>query len=474
MLKRIKNIQNIGRFKSCKASSVQFEKITLIFGRNTYGKSTLGDLLSSLETGNTDAIKSRKTIPNDQQSQQVELSFAVDGQQGELSIKYSNNVWQSLQPTGLKLHIFDDSFYHNNLFAGQKFTRETKDNFSSFVLGLQGVTKSKVIEEKKKIKGDITRDRNSIKESAFKNIDDFINFIQLSPSESIVILQKNVDTLIEEHSKLKKQQVGATKIQERKECYMLNWENDFSDALQKLNITLQKSFQSHHIAARQKVTDHIQLHFKEIENSENWIRQGLKQNNGESCQFCGQNFNAEALHLLDIYSQSFDTAYDEHDKNIKLELKKNQSSLIKDRINSLKIILERNNVALTSYPELEEEYLLLVEEITQLITKLDELFTQWEQHQIQLKKELEVVISKKQALPHKALEDFQSKLLLELNEELAKTTQQYDEFITKVNAIFQKFKLSVTDNSLSIRIAEIISQEKIQRRKLQRLQLAEQ
>lgn len=65
MLKRISTIQNIGRFKSCSAGAAQFEKITLIFGQNTYGKSTLADLLSSLETGIVDALTTQRTFPDD-------------------------------------------------------------------------------------------------------------------------------------------------------------------------------------------------------------------------------------------------------------------------------------------------------------------------------------------------------------------------------------------------------------------------
>ena len=44
MLNRIQKIQNIGRFRQATCGDLQFEKITLIFGRNSYGKSTLGDL----------------------------------------------------------------------------------------------------------------------------------------------------------------------------------------------------------------------------------------------------------------------------------------------------------------------------------------------------------------------------------------------------------------------------------------------
>lgn len=477
MLKRIKKIQNIGRFKSCSAGSVPFDKITLIFGRNTYGKSTLSDLFSSLSTGNTEAIKSRKTIPNNQQNQQIELAFEVEGQQNELIVKYSNNSWQSpLLTNDLKISVFDDGFYHNNLFAGRQFTRETKDSFSSFVLGLQGVSKRQEIEKKNKQKADATKIRNILDKTIFKDIENLSGFIQLSPSESIDNLQEKIDELRTKYSKLTEQQKNAVKIQERKECRILNWENDFSEALQKLNTVLQLSLQSHHIEARQKVADHIKLNFKETEKAENWIRQGLAKNNGKSCQFCGQSLNNKALELLDIYHQSFDAAYEEHDKNIKYQLKESFLLLTKERINSLKIIIESNNTLLLSYPELEDnkKYLSLKEKITLFINKLEEYFTQWAQHQVQFEEKINILINKKQESPHNTLETPQFDILLKLDEEIIKLTQEYNELVIQTNRIFQNFKTSVSDESLSQQLVETTIQGKMEKRKLQRLELTGQ
>jgi wobble nucleotide-excising tRNase len=141
MLKRIKSIQNVGKFKLCKPAAVEFGKITFIYGLNTYGKSTLGDIFSSLRTGKTSAIKARKTIPGDDSKQEITLSFQPEGK-SESNIVYSNDSWQSKLPADLNLHVFDDGFYHDNLFSSRQFTRATKEAFSSFVLGEKGGCKS--------------------------------------------------------------------------------------------------------------------------------------------------------------------------------------------------------------------------------------------------------------------------------------------------------------------------------------------
>ncbi|MFT4928030.1 MAG: AAA15 family ATPase/GTPase [Phenylobacterium sp.] len=41
MLKRIQTIQNVGTFREFEDRTIEMGKITLIYGRNTFGKATL-------------------------------------------------------------------------------------------------------------------------------------------------------------------------------------------------------------------------------------------------------------------------------------------------------------------------------------------------------------------------------------------------------------------------------------------------
>lgn len=477
MLKRIIKIQNIGRFRLCTPNSAQFEQITLIFGRNTYGKSTLGDLLSSLESGNTDAIKQRKTIPNDQQSQQAEISFVTDVCQSEQKIKYQNDIWQPSIPAGFKLKIFDDGFYHNNLFSGKQFSRETKDNFSSFVLGAQGVAKRQEIETKNKQKGEATRKRNDLQKAAFKDIEDLEGFFRLSPIESKDQLNDKIESLRNDYAKLKKRQKEASSIQLRKECELIEWKNDFSISLSKLNEAFMTSLQSHHQQAQQKLAEHIQTHFKSSEKAEVWIRQGLAQNNSETCQFCGQTLSNEAKSLLDVYRQSFDTAYENHDKHIQQALEKSKAELLKDRTHPLKIIIATNTSVIMSYPELSEDNQLfrsLQEQIMALETQLSEDYLKWEQLISSLNNEVESLIKQKLASSHKAIDALQCNSLLEVETAITEKVAQYNKRIADINLIYHSFKASLVDATIDRRLIEIERDGKLEKRKLQRIQLSEQ
>lgn len=479
MLKRISTIQNIGRFKACSPGSAQFEKITLIFGRNTYGKSTLADLLSSLETGVVDFLTIRRTIPDDKQPQEAILSFLADGQQKETTLHLSlpaSDGWKPALPGGLQLHVFDDGFLHKNVFAGRLLTRSTKERFSAFVLGAQGVAKAQDIADKNKQKGDATRERNKLLKAALSNIDDLDGFIKLSPTESVNVISEKIAALRRDYETLNKQRTNAARIQTRKELNALNWEGDFHDALQCLNNILQTSLQTHHEGARQRVTEHIQKNFTDTKNAESWIRQGVTQSNGEYCQFCGQPFSDEARHLMEVYRQSFDTSYQEHERRIKQEFAATRSLLTKDRTSAITRAIETNNSALVSYSELEDDkqYLLLKEQVSLLIRDLYLALDEWKQHQVLFNEQLDAVITQKLASPHTAYNKLQADMLTKIDGQIKDLVDQYNASAAQLNIIFLAFKASAQDDALVQRLAAIEREGKAEARKHKRLELANQ
>lgn len=478
MLKRITSIQNIGRFKSCSAGAAQFEKITLIFGRNTYGKSTLGDLLSSIETGVIDYLTIRRTIPDDNLPQKAVLSFQTDGQ-NETPIHLSlsaTNKWQPALPNGLRLQVFDDGFLHKNVFAGRLLTRSTKERFSAFVLGEQGVAKAQNIADKNKLKGDATRERTKLHKAALSNIDDLDGFLQLSPTESSNLITERIESLRRKYDALNKQRTNSARIQARKELAALKWEPDFSASLECVNTALQASLQTHHENARYSLAEHIQKHFTNAKNAESWIQQGVAQSNGECCQFCGQTLSKEALQLLELYRQSFDTSYQEHEQHIQQELATSRALLAKDRVSTLKIEIESNAGALTSYVELEEDsqYLRLKEQLTGLVNELQRVFILWNDRQIPFNSELEGVIAKKLSSPHTALDKLEESALTQLDEEISSLEGQYNACAMQLNALFTKFKVSVQDESIAQQLVIVERDGKAEARKLKRIELSSQ
>lgn len=100
MLSRIKRIINVGNFKNYSSEeSIQFKKLTLIYGENGSGKSTICEILRSLSTNNPEIITSRRTLGIDSsQKQNVELVIDED------SFKFEDEAW-SKKYGNIRLHI---------------------------------------------------------------------------------------------------------------------------------------------------------------------------------------------------------------------------------------------------------------------------------------------------------------------------------------------------------------------------------
>jgi energy-coupling factor transporter ATP-binding protein EcfA2 len=284
MLKRISEIKNIGRFKNASCGTLQFGELTLIFGRNTYGKSTLGDLLSSISLNDTSDISVRRTIPFDNNPQTATISFQLDNG-NEKSISIDNNSWSPALPEPLKIAVYDDGFYHNNVFTARQFTRSTKEKFSTFILGAQGVAKAKEIAEKNKKKRAITTEQTKLKKAAFSEIENLEAFLSLKPSGSKAELSEKKETKLRRYHELKKQKTHSTSIFQRNEFSPLTWFNDFVALIEEIKMCFMTSLESHHHTARRKLDEHIRINFKSSDGSEKWIREGLEQNQGENRQF---------------------------------------------------------------------------------------------------------------------------------------------------------------------------------------------
>ncbi len=112
MIERIISIMNVGKFVNCKtAGDVTFRKLTLVYGENGRGKTTLCDILRSLATGDGDRIVGRKTLGSDDApSSQILVTGAKH--------TFTYGAWS--QPFS-NLAIYDSVFVHENVYAGDVF-----------------------------------------------------------------------------------------------------------------------------------------------------------------------------------------------------------------------------------------------------------------------------------------------------------------------------------------------------------------
>ena len=113
MIKGFSAIKSVGRFKAytaLKGDQHEFHEFTIIFGRNTKGKSTLTAIFRSAKENDASVLVGRKTFgsPADQE---VFINFVAEDGTSSV-IKFQNNVWN------IKLDdifVFDSKYVKDNV-----------------------------------------------------------------------------------------------------------------------------------------------------------------------------------------------------------------------------------------------------------------------------------------------------------------------------------------------------------------------
>lgn len=327
---RIKELKNIGTFSDFKnGGSLQFEKLTFIYGYNTFGKTTLTDMFQSLKDNDNTIITSRETIPKKEGSQKIVLSIKEQDGQSEKDLIFQNNNWGQ-NNIGKNIEVFGTDFIHKNLFTGFSMERENKVNFTQFILGDDGVSLAKDIADKRKeLREKNTELKNSIpnfvKDKSKDEIKKFMDF-------SIYGLDKNEIDIKLSKKKIEKQN-EEKRLEEPYKILTLENVEDYivpdikiSIFLKNINTLLQKDYSDIKNEVLEKINNHILNSFSQVNNAENWIKEGLhncKDKDNGSCTFCGQSLK-NAKDLMNAYDSYFDEEYKkfifEIEKDLKLSI----------------------------------------------------------------------------------------------------------------------------------------------------------
>lgn len=136
MIKKLE-IVNVGRFKSAKTDgdSQYFKQNTYIYGKNTFGKSTLAAIFRSVKENCPDIVIGRKTIGA--QNQLIKIIPESQTPVGEYRYTTSENVWSNNYKD---LIIFDNHFVRENVYTqNQQIGKEQQKSIESFMLGSTGI-----------------------------------------------------------------------------------------------------------------------------------------------------------------------------------------------------------------------------------------------------------------------------------------------------------------------------------------------
>lgn len=288
MLTKIIKIRNVGRLRKVDAAGdVEFRRITLIFAENARGKTTLCDILRSLKTGNGEYISGRHTLTTGE-APEVQLLFD-DGM-----VHYRDGAWNGLHS---EIEIFDSTFVHENVYAGEYVDHEHKRNLYRVIVGEEGVRLARRVDELDAEMRDVDRDLSQKREKVERFLPQGISL------NAFLALGK--DDRIDERIRSAETEVAALtrsgEIKSKAELGQLD--------LPELPVELAEivSRRLEDVAADVERLVRTHLDDKTERASEGWVSEGLGYIREELCPFCEQPIHS--LELVSAYRAYFGESY---------------------------------------------------------------------------------------------------------------------------------------------------------------------
>lgn len=456
MLKRIREIQGIGTYVSCKAAGAELQKTTLIYGSNRSGKSTLCDIFRSLAMADAKPINERKTIPA-AGSPTVQLSFGGGGK-AESPVAFQDGKWQSALPTNLALSVFDSGFITRNLFTGADIDRKNKEALTQFVLGEQGVKNAETIAQQRKELGQKTKELKLL-ERVFVGVPSIGAFINMTIDEPETAIDDSISKINVDLAQKKQQLENAAKISARQELSTTRFVLGATDAAQRMAKALAMSLQTVHDEVRVKLDAHIKAHVANERTGLEWIRTGMALIAHDVCPFCGQAIGAEARDLYEVFRKSFDDTY-----TAKLD---EMHSFLRDGFGRFQkygsagtaydLALQSNQNCVESYPELSEdaEFAKLVFALRDgadaLLATAQGFHTIW----APISEQMGTLSETKKQAPHIPIESPVLDDLRQCEDLLLAKVEQYNQLVGQVNGRLQEFKRTVQHAPLTRAINQL-------------------
>ncbi len=410
MFKRILSIQDIGNF--AKVESIELSKITLIFGLNGFGKSTLADIFRSLSPGLSEILTGRKRIKGADKKARpiVKLAFGDDSGLEEKIVAFDRN-WN---PPDLPfdIEIFDTCFVDQNIFTGLVPQRSNKVNLTNLILGRENVKSGLELESLNKQKNAKKRELNHIANQLRNHVgQNFDVFLKLPKPENKTALEEAIDHLRVEKRRYRGMidKAGSIlKLPEPKALPIYRLDS-LCSLMSEISELLNKEFKTLEQEALSKLELHIAQNFKQPDGEENaWIEKGLTYagpgpdaDSRANCPFCGQGLDP-ARNLLDTYRAFFGQAYQDYSKTLQADLKAKNASLkmIIDDLGILSNDVRENLNRFNSFKEhLDTSYSNKLNRIDNLSTRILQLSDSLRQALNQAQADFETRISEKLKTP---------------------------------------------------------------------------
>ena len=474
MIRRFQKICGVGCYANCNAGSIQFEKMTLIYGENCYGKSTLCDIIRSLADDEPNYITDRMAIPAVNGGRQiVKLTLDMPGESQEKSIVFDEGVWKQSLPEDMHLEIFDTDFMHRNIFTGLTIQRDNRENITRFVLGDSSVQMAELISNNKSELRKTNSDIGDLKVERFDGITDLNDFLSMQVEEDLVTLENKFvvqSSILEREIELAK---NLELAQNKPEPTLCQAPNPLDTTIEKVEEALAATYEKAHADAESMLQKHLDNHTKIPQQARYWVQKGTTIMKGEDCPFCGQKIVGDSAELIAAYKAVFDEAYDNYVDRTLSMLNEAHSIFANTSLADLRLQIERNLNACSQYPDLRKQPDLLkcFEQIEAMSAELIKKCEEWAITNKSLNESLAAAIQNKKENVHKAVQPWNGGAAVDNLKDITQKVVAYNKSLQPIIAAIKQFKNGLEEEEVARRIKGAREEIEMLKLKIRRVEM---
>lgn len=297
MIDRFQLLRNIGQFDSVSPPpQVFFTPLTLVYGENGRGKTSIAAILRSLAKNNPDLVLGRHRL-GAQHPPHIVLNHA-----GGQCI-FQNGTWNQTLP---QIAIFDDTFVSENICSGIELQPAHRQNLHELILGAEGVALNETL------RGHVNR----IEEHNIR-LRDLANAIPANARGPYKVdtycgleEDQDIDNKLQDTERRLAAARSADAIRQRPGFHEINLP-DFD--LEAIDAVLDRSLPDLEADA----ADRTRAHIRSLgPGGEAWVSDGVARievasegHEGEICPFCSQDLRGS--NLIDCYRAYFSEGYED-------------------------------------------------------------------------------------------------------------------------------------------------------------------
>lgn len=352
MINKVENLVSIGKFRNYHATGqVNFKKLTLIYGDNGGGKTTLTSVFRSLTTNNPEIIRSRIST-NHTTPQAAQIS-----QLGTPNVfhTFGANGWTNQLPD---IEIFDIHFVNDNIYSGFDFNDEHRKQLHQFVIGAQGVAIQNQIEQNKIAKTNSRQTQTNIETQLIQQVgnnltNELINTFLIIPAAQANGIDQQITNAEAALVSANANSIIQT-LQPLSVITKITTGIDFASLIEDLQSTSQTI---QNAALETLFSQHCEdLSANTLTASENWLQRGFayvesKQSTNEpniACPFCKQDIDINS-DILKAYSSKFNADFNALVQRLKAHLLSLQNFNLEAAIQAINNINQTNIGRITSW-----------------------------------------------------------------------------------------------------------------------------